>query len=276
MDFAACQEGGVLVKQNIDPPVIQISSLSATYGDVIALKDINLDVHRGEIVGLIGPNGAGKTTLIKVLSGVMNPSAGEVLINQKGISTYSPSQRARALAVVPQARHLGGAFSVEQAVLLGRTAYLGFLGKPAEEDLLKTAWAMEKTGVDDLADRKLAEISGGEQQRVLLARALAQDTPALLLDEPTNHLDLRYQVNLLKLVKKLVKQEGLSVLMAMHDLNQVSGIADRVMLLANGQMMALGSPKEVLTPENIRKAYQTEIETFTHPKTNKHMIFPVE
>lgn len=264
------------MKQNIDPPIIQISSLSATYGDVIALKDINLDVHRGEIVGLIGPNGAGKTTLIKVLSGVMNPSAGEVLINQKGISTYSPSQRARALAVVPQARHLGGAFSVEQAVLLGRTAYLGFLGKPGEEDLSKTAWAMEKTGVDDLADRKLAEISGGEQQRVLLARALAQDTPALLLDEPTNHLDLRYQVNLLKLVKKLVKQEGLSVLMAMHDLNQVSGIADRVMLLANGQMMALGSPKEVLTPENIRKAYQTEIETFTHPKTNKHMIFPVE
>ncbi len=264
------------MKQNIDPPIIQISSLSATYGDVIALKDINLDVHRGEIVGLIGPNGAGKTTLIKVLSGVMNPSAGEVLINQKRISTYSPSQRARALAVVPQARHLGGAFSVEQAVLLGRTAYLGFLGKPAEEDLLKTAWAMEKTGVDDLADRKLAEISGGEQQRVLLARALAQDTPALLLDEPTNHLDLRYQVNLLKLVKKLVKQEGLSVLMAMHDLNQVSGIADRVLLLANGQMMALGSPKEVLTPENIRKAYQTEIETFTHPKTNKHMIFPVE
>jgi len=265
-----------LVNQNIDPPVLQICSLYANYGDVIALKDINLDVQRGEIVGLIGPNGAGKTTLIKVLSGVMNVSAGEVLINQKGISTYSPSQRARAIAVVPQARQLGGAFSVEQAVLLGRTAYLGFLGKPAKEDLLKTAWAMEKTGVDTLADRKLAEISGGEQQRVLLARALAQDTPALLLDEPTNHLDLRYQVNLLKLIKKLVKEEGLSVLMAMHDLNQVSGIADRVMLLANGQMMALGSPKEVLTPENIRNAYQTEIETFTHPKTNKHMIFPAE
>ena len=264
------------MKQNNLPPVIQIRSLSAKYGDFFALKDIDLDVQKGEIVGLIGPNGAGKSTLIKVLSGVLTSSAGEVLINQKSINDYSPNQRARALAVVPQARQLGGAFSVEQAVLLGRTAYLGFLGKPGSEDLSKTAWAMKQTGVDDLANRKLAEISGGEQQRVLLARALAQDAPALLLDEPTNHLDLRYQNNLLKLIKDLVKREGLSVLMAMHDLNQVSGIADRVLLLADGQKKALGTPKEVLTPDNIRNAYQTEIETYTHPKTDKHMIFPAE
>lgn len=264
------------MNQNGHAPVLEIKSLSAKYGEVIALQDINLTVHRGEIVGLIGPNGAGKSTLIKVLSGVLNASAGEVLINHKEINTYTPSQRARALAVVPQARQLGGTFSVEQAVLLGRTAYLGFLGKPGREDMLKTAWAMEKTGVQTLADRKLAEISGGEQQRVLLARALAQDTPVLLLDEPTNHLDLKYQVNLLRLVKRLVKEEGLSVLMAMHDLNQVSGTADRVLLLAEGQMKALGTPDEVLTPEIIRKIYQTEIETFTHPKTNKHIIFPAE
>lgn len=264
------------MKQNNYPPILQIRSLSANYGDVIALKDISLDVQQGEIVGVIGPNGAGKSTLIKVLSGVLKASAGEVLINQKEVSTYSPSQRARTLAVVPQARQLGGAFSVEQAVLLGRTAYLGFLGKPKQDDLERVQWAMEQTEVDSLADRKLAEISGGEQQRVLLARALAQDTPVLLLDEPTNHLDLKYQVNLLKLVKKLVRQEGLSVLMAMHDLNQVSGTADRVVLLANGQLKAIGSPEEVLTQENILQAYQIGIDTFTHPKTNKHMIFPTE
>jgi len=264
------------VNPNSNPPILQIRSLTANYGDVIALNNIDLDVQKGEIVGLVGPNGAGKSTMIKVISGVLNSSGGEVLINQKEINSYTPSQRARVLAVVPQARQLGGAFSVEQAVLLGRTAYLGFLGKPGEEDIAKTAWAMEKTGVDTFADRKLAEISGGEQQRVLLARALAQDTPVLLLDEPTNHLDLRYQINLLKLVKKLVKQEGLSVLMAMHDLNQVSGTADRVVLLANGRLKAIGSPEEVLTSENILQAYQTEIETFTHPTTNKHIIFPVE
>ena len=113
------------------------------------------------------------------------------------------------MAVVPQARQLGGAFSVHQAVLLGRTAYLGFLGNPSVEDLGQVTWAMEQTSVDDLAERKLAEISGGEQQRVLLARALAQDTPVLLLDEPTNHLDLKYQVDLLRLLRQLVDQEGL-------------------------------------------------------------------
>ncbi len=169
------------MNQDTHSPVLEIKSLSAKYGEVIALQDINLTVHRGEIVGLIGPNGAGKTTLIKVLSGVLNASGGEILINQKEINTYTSSQRARALAVVPQARQLGGTFSVEQAVLLGRTAYLGFLGKPGKEDMLKTAWAMEKTGVDTLADRKLAEISGGEQQRVLLAQSSSAGYSSLII-----------------------------------------------------------------------------------------------
>jgi iron complex transport system ATP-binding protein len=274
VDIASRKKRGVLVIQENSHPVLQIRSLCLNYGAVQALKDISLDVQRGEIVGVIGPNGAGKSTLIKVLSGVLKVSAGEVLINQRNVSSYSPSQRARALAVVPQARQLGGSFSVEQAVLLGRTAYLGFLGKPSPADLEKVHWAMEQTDVANLAERKLAEISGGEQQRVLLARALAQDTAVLLLDEPTNHLDLRYQVNLLKLIKKLVLQEGLSVLMAMHDLNQVSGIADRVALLSEGRLIALGTPDEVLTPGKILQAYQTEIETIAHPITKKPMIFP--
>jgi len=274
VDFEKGEEGGILVNHQNQVAVLQIQSLSAFYGDVPALQSINLDVRRGEIVGLVGPNGAGKSTMIKVLSGVLRPSAGKVLVDQKEINTYSPSQRARTLAVVPQAKQLGGAFSVKQAVLLGRTAYLGFLGKPGDEDLAKTAWAMKKTGVESLADRKLAEISGGEQQRVLLARALAQDAPVLLLDEPTNHLDLKYQSSLLKLLRSLVTEENLTVLMAMHDLNQVSGIADRVALLVAGQLQSLGTPEAVLTEENIRTAFQTEVDAFTHPESKKHYIFP--
>lgn len=264
------------MSRDIISPVLEIRSLSARYGDVIALKDINLDIVPGEILGVIGPNGAGKSTLIKVLSGVLKAFAGEVLIKGQEINSYTPSQRARVLAVVPQARQLGGAFSVKQTVLLGRTAYLGFLGNPGKEDLQKTAWAMQMTEVESLADRKLAEISGGEQQRVLLARALAQDTPVLLLDEPTNHLDLRHKVNLLNLLRSLVNREQLSVLMAMHDLNQVSDVVDRVMLLMDGKIQAIGRPEDVLTPENIKLAYQTEVETFTHPRTKKHYIFPRE
>jgi iron complex transport system ATP-binding protein len=225
-------------------------------------------------MGLIGPNGAGKTTLIKVVSGVLQAAAGEVFIEGQPITSLSPAARARKIAVVPQARQLGGAFSVRQAVLLGRTAYLGFLGKPGEEDLQMLDWAMEATAVDELADRKLAAISGGEQQRVLLARALAQDARVLLLDEPTNHLDLKYQVNLLRLLRDLVERENFSVLMAMHDLNQLSGVVDRVALLVDGKLKAVGKPAEVLTEDYIKDAYQTEVETFHHPGTGKHYLFP--
>jgi iron complex transport system ATP-binding protein len=253
---------------------LQIQGISAHYGDTLALDKISLDVREGEIVGLVGPNGAGKSTLIKVLSGVLKASSGNAYIDGKQIISLAPAERARKIAVVPQARHLGGAFSVRQAVLLGRTAYLGFLGKPNEKDLDILDWAMKATAVEAFADRKLAEISGGEQQRVLLARALAQDARVLLLDEPTNHLDLKYQVSLLRLLNDLVNKENLSVLMAMHDLNQVSSSVDRVALLVNGNLRTVGEPNEVLTPENIQEAYQTEVETYSHPRTGKHYLFP--
>ena len=254
--------------------LMQIQDISAGYGDTPALENITLEVKQGEIMGLIGPNGAGKSTLIKVISGVLRASAGEVYIDGQPITSLSTAARARRIAVVPQARQLGGAFSVRQAVLLGRTAYLGFLGKPGEKDLQVLEWAMKETAVDTLADRKLAEISGGEQQRVLLARALAQDARVLLLDEPTNHLDLKYQVGLLRLLRELVDKESLSILMAMHDLNQVSGVVDRVALLVNGRIQSIGKPDVVLTPENIQDAYQTEVELFQHPQSGIHYLFP--
>lgn len=253
---------------------MEIKGVSASYGSNLALDGINLTVRAGEIVGLIGPNGAGKSTLIKVLSGVLRSSSGETFIEGEPVLSLSPSARARKIAVVPQARQLGGAFSVRQAVLLGRTAYLGFLGKPSDLDLDILQWAMRVTAVADLADRKLAEISGGEQQRVLLARALAQKAQVLLLDEPTNHLDLKYQVGLLRLLRELVEEGQLSVLMAMHDLNQVSGAVDRVALLVGGRLRSLGTPEQVLTPEHIQEAYQTEVETFSHPGTGKHILLP--
>ena len=261
-------------KTGLMSPSLEIKSLSAAYGDVLALDDISISVHKGEILGLIGPNGAGKSTLIRVISGVLDATEGEVLVDNHNIISLSPPQRARMLAVVPQARQLGGAFTVEQTVMLGRTTYLGFLGKPSANDLEKTQWAMEQTEIDHLKNRKLAEISGGEQQRVLLARALAQETNLLLLDEPTNHLDLRYQVSLLALLRSLVKEQDLSVLMALHDLNQVSGTADRVALLVEGNLMAIGEPHEVMTSENIQQAYKTSVETYRHPESDIQYIFP--
>jgi iron complex transport system ATP-binding protein len=169
---------------------------------------------------------------------------------------------------------LGGAFTVAQTVMLGRTAYMNWLGRPKSEDEAAVLWAMEQTGLVDLADRRNAELSGGEQQRVLLARALAQKTPVLLLDEPTNHLDLQHQIHFLSLVLDLVRREKLAVLMAMHDLNQVSTYADRVAFLVGGAMLVEGSPREVLTAEHIAAAYQTQVEIIHHPKYDTPLILP--
>lgn len=254
--------------------MLETKSLSATYGDVLALDDVSLQVSRGEILGLIGPNGAGKSTLIRVISGVLTSSGGVVVLDDQNITSYSPSQRARRVAVVPQARQLGGAFTVRQTVMLGRTAYLGMMGQASAKDQEIVEWAMEQTDVKGLADRRLAEVSGGEQQRVLLARALAQKTPVLLLDEPTNHLDLGYQVSLLTLLQSLVEEQELAVVMAMHDLNQVAGYADRVALLVGGQLIDIGSPDAVLTPQNLERAYKTPIDVLEHPRSGKPFIVP--
>ena len=162
----------------------------------------------GEILALIGPNGAGKSTLIRAASGVVPIASGQVCVNGQDLTGMSHSQRAKILAVVPQARQLGGAFSVEQAVMMGRTPYLNWLGQEGEADKAAVRLALEQTCLDTFADRQIAKLSGGEQQRVLLARALAQSTPVLLLDEPTNHLDLQHQTNLLSLVKKLAKRSN--------------------------------------------------------------------
>ena len=251
---------------------LEIRDLTAHYGYVPALQGVDFTVSSGEILALIGPNGAGKSTLIRALSGVLPVCGGEVLLDGEDIATFTPKRRAQHVAVVPQSRQLGGAFTVRQTVTLGRTAHLGWLGKATPQDEAKVDWAMEKTSTHNLSDRRLAEISGGEQQRVLLARALAQDTPVLLLDEPTNHLDLGYQVSLLALLRKLVDEQKLAILMAMHDLNQVAGCADRVALLVGGCLKGIGTPREVLTTSKLETAYRTPLEVVEHPKTGLPLI----
>lgn len=253
---------------------LEVQSLSVHYGKVKALSQINMTVEPGKIVALVGPNGAGKSTLIRAISGILPIQAGAILYDGQNLLGLGHSRRAKILAVVPQARQLGGAFSVEQTVMLGRTAYMNWLGIASEEDKEAVCWAMEQTGISGLALRRNAELSGGEQQRVLLARALAQKTPILLLDEPTNHLDLQHQIHFLSLIVDLVRKENLAVLMAMHDLNQVSTYADQVVFLMNGSMLALGSPKDVLTMETIELAYKTKVDIIHHPEYETPLILP--
>lgn len=255
-------------------PFLDVENLSVHYGAVPVLEGINLQVHQGEVMALIGPNGAGKTTLIRTISGTIKPASGQVRILGQALEHMPVSKRASSLAVVPQARNLPEAFTVWQTVLMGRTPYLGWLGQPGTVDTQKTTWALERTSSLDLAERPIGKLSGGEQQRILLARALAQDTPVLLLDEPTAHLDLRHQSSLLNLVRELAQERGIAVLMALHDLNLVSLYADRVVLLADGKMQVQGTSAEVLTETNLVAAYQVPLNIVPHPEYGTPLILP--
>jgi len=254
--------------------MLKIENLSVDYGSRGVLHEVSLEVRSGEVVALIGPNGAGKSTLIRAASGVIPARSGNIHTNGDDFRSLSPIQRARYLAVVPQAVSLPPAFTVWETVLLGRTPYLGFLGQPsqADEDLARRA--LERAHALEFSERRVGELSGGEAQRVLLARALCQSTPILLLDEPTAHLDLQYQVNLLQLVHELAHHDHLAVLVALHDLNLAAHYADRVALLVGGRISAIGTAREVLTSELISQAYCLPVQVVEHPLTGGPLVLP--
>lgn len=254
--------------------MLSINGLSVSYGKRRVLKDVSLSVEAGQVLALIGPNGSGKSTLIRAISGVIPSQGGEVRVGGKALSDLSTMERARYLAVVPQARNLPPAFSVYESILLGRTPYLGWLGRAGETDHERVRTALERTQMGPLADRMVGELSGGEQQRVLLARALAQDTPVMLLDEPTTHLDLQHREGLVHLVRELAKSKTLAVLMVLHDLNMASLYADRVSLLVDGEIRATGTPPEVLTEETLSRVYHVPVHIIPHPEYGNPLILP--
>lgn len=253
--------------------MLKIQNLSASYHGHQVLHDVSFEVHHGEVLALIGPNGAGKSTIIRAVSGVI-PSTGSVHTNGNDFHALDPMQRARYVAVVPQAISLPPAFSVWETVLMGRTPYLGFLGNASAHDEELTRQALSRVNALSFTDRRVSELSGGEAQRILLARALCQSTPILLLDEPTSHLDLQYQVSLLELIRDLAHKEKLTVLIALHDLNLAARYADRVALLVGGKLDAVGTPRDVLTPEKISNAYCLPVQVVEHPFEDSPLVLP--
>ncbi len=254
--------------------MLAIRSLSVNYGPRRVLQDVSFNVANGEIVSLIGPNGSGKTTLIRAISGVLPAAHGQVLVDESNLTQLNFQQRARLLAVVPQARDLPEMYTVWQTVVLGRTPYLNWLGKLTPGDRQRVEWALERTGTMLLKDRLVGELSGGEQQRVLLGRALAQDTPILLLDEPTSHLDINHQAHLLDLIAELTQENHLAVLMALHDLNLAALYSHKISLLVNGHLKAFGAPAEVLTAGLLSAAYHLPLNVITHPDYGTPLILP--
>ncbi|MEX2143312.1 MAG: heme ABC transporter ATP-binding protein [Anaerolineales bacterium] len=246
--------------------MLSVRSLCVSYGEKRVLHDLDLDLAPGELLGLIGPNGSGKTSLIRAISGVLQPAAGAISIDGKDAFSFSEGQRARQIAVVPQSTLLPPAFTVFECVSLGRTPHLSWLGRLGPSDLQHIHKAMQAAEILHLVDRRAGELSGGEQQRVILARALAQDCPILLLDEPTAHMDLHHQVGLLSLMRRMAQEHNLAIMVAMHDLNLASIYAERLVLLVNGRMRASGTPAEVLTTEILQSAYQVPLQVHPNPQ----------
>lgn len=254
--------------------MLHIGSLSVGYTDRLVLHELTLDLLPGQVLAIIGPNGTGKSTLVRAISGVLSPCSGSIHIDGRDITHVNVHERSRYMAVVPQAHSLPDDFGVYETILLGRTPHLDWLGhiRPHDHELVRSA--LERLKIIPLADRKIGELSGGEQQLVLLARALAQDTPILLLDEPTSFLDIDHQTRILDLVRGLALETGRMVLMVIHDLNLAALYADRIALLSEGNLYALGTPCEVLTSENLAAVYHISAMVIPHPVYGTPLVLP--
>lgn len=264
-----------LYRHSTHMPTLTLSHLSAGYAGRTVLHDISLTVSGGEVVALVGPNGAGKSTLIRVVSGVVAASSGEVWLGESALLKMTPAERAKRIAVVPQMIHLPEAFTVGEIVLMGRTPHLPMWAGESKHDC-EVAWAaMRRTQIDSLVDRRAYELSGGEQQRVVIARALTQEPKVLLLDEPTAHLDLKYQVGVLELARTLAKDHDLAVLMTLHDLNQAALYSDRVALMSSGQIVDQGTATEVFTADQLSAVYGVRVAVSQHPAHNAPLIAPI-
>jgi len=235
--------------------LVKVTDVSLHYDSRPVIKNVSLSVDRGEFFVIIGPNGAGKTTLLKVLSGLYPVSEGTVQIRQTPIESYSRKDLARTLALVPQQINADFPFTVAETVLMGRYPHLGLLSVEGKQDLLLAEQAMEFTEVRHLAGRRLGQLSGGERQRVIIARAICQQSKILLLDEPTASLDPAHQLRIMDLMERLRQQEQLTIIMVSHDLNLASTYADRLMLLRDGVVEMIGTPRQVLTQEQLSRSY---------------------
>ncbi len=252
--------------------MLEIRDLSVGYGRRRVLEQINLKASEGEVVGVIGPNGSGKTTLLKAITKVLEPISGTVHINGTNVDEMQSKEIAKKVAVVSQVISINFEFTVEDIVLMGRTPYIK--GSETVEDINIVRDAMEKTNTLFLKDRLITQLSGGELQRVIIARAFAQNPKVLLLDEPTSHLDITNQIDILNLVKH-ASRKGMVVVAVIHDLNLAAYYCDKICLLQDGELISVGTPYQVLTPHNIERAFNIPVEVIPNEITNSLYVIPV-
>jgi iron complex transport system ATP-binding protein len=260
-------------QEDADMP-LESRNLSGGYDQRPIVQGVNLAVEPGEWLCLVGANGSGKSTLLRLLSRVLKPQAGSVILSGRDLHSLSPTAVAQKLALLPQQQTLPEGLTVQQLVSLGRSPHQPWWQWDLDaEGQHQVDQALAWTEIDHYRDRPVAELSGGERQRAFLALALAQNPQVLLLDEPTTFLDIHYQLQLLELLKRLNRERSLSIITVLHDINLAARYCDRMAMLRQGCLWAIGPPHQVLTAENLRQVFQVEVEIFTTPFGPQ--VFPV-
>lgn len=246
--------------------IISAQDINFRYGETPVINNISFSVEKSEIAAIIGPNGSGKTTLLKLINGSLLPDSGAMRVGEKDTSRYTRKAIAQKVAIVPQETSAVFPFFVEEIVLMGRFSHLGNYRFENKEDYRIVQDAMEKTDTLDFARRRFNELSAGERQRVLIARALAQEPEVLLLDESTAFLDLKHQLRFLTLLKQLNRDDGLTIVFVTHDINLAAQQADKIILLYSGKIYAIGNPAEVISARNMKEVYEVDVLIDAHPQ----------
>ena len=256
----------------MDVPSLDARTISFQYDEATVLDELSLRTDPGEFVGIIGPNGSGKSTLLRLLAGVIRPSSGDVFLGDRNMAGMSRREVARIVAVVPQETSVSFGFTGLELVLMGRSPHVGRFSLESAEDVGIARRVMDATDTWQFRDRRVDAVSGGEKQRLVIARALAQEPSILLLDEPTSALDIRHQVNIYALLQRFHAREGLSVILVSHDLNLAARACTRLVLLKEGRIVRDGTPREVLKADTLSETYGTELRVREDPDTGSPMV----
>lgn len=254
---------------------IEAKNLIFDYDERIILDHVNFKINKGSIITMIGPNGSGKSTLLKNLASTLIPKGGAIFLENRELKTYSFKELAREIAVVPQNTNIEYDFTVHEIVLMGRNPYIRRFQQETSKDLAIVKDAMERTNTWHLKDRNINELSGGESQRVIIARALAQEPQILLLDEPTAALDMHHQIEILDLLKVLNEEKGVTIIMALHDINLAARYSKEILLLHKGMKIIMGHPEEVITKDNLQSIYKIDMIVDKNKYTKSLEVIPL-
>ena len=254
--------------------MIETKGLTFAYAEDPVINDISLTFQTGEFAGIIGPNGSGKSTLLKLIGGILPSPSETTFLKNRELSQYKKKDLAVSIAWIPQEKQMAFSFKVIDIVLMGRHPYLSPLSFEGEDDYRIAEEAMKQTQVLEFAHRSFNEISGGEKQRVMIASAISQKPEVMLLDEPTSALDIKYQIEILTILKQLNEQEGKSLILAMHDLHLASKFCKRLVLLKDGRVFCEGTPAEVLKKEILEEVYEVKVKIFTDDEDGSLLVVP--